>query len=434
MSSESTGPVNQGERITSLDTLRGFALLGILLMNIVDFGLYREAYNNPTSAGGATGPNLWIWTLLSVLAEGKMRCLFTLVFGASVVLFTSRLEGRADAADLYYRRTLWLLGAGIAHAYLLWHGEVLYYYAVCALVLYPFRKMGASGLLIAAGLCVAGTITWSLLGGLDKQKEISEGKAALAKQERHETLTDKEKGALQAWEKAAKERNPSAEDLAEDAKAWRGNFISVVKARGEVVFKWHTIALYHVWNFDIWGMMFLGMGLFKLGILSAERSLRFYSLLALFGYGIGIPLGVYRAHWLIAANFDPVAENYSGAWYDLQRLSVTLGHAAVLLILCQRQRWRWLTGSLGAIGQMALSNYLMQSVICAFIFTGYGFALYGRLERYQLYYVVVAIWVLQLIVSPIWLRHFRFGPCEWCWRALTYWKRPPFRREAPAAA
>jgi uncharacterized protein len=83
--------------------------------------------------------------------------------------------------------------------------------------------------------------------------------------------------------------------------------------------------------------------------------------------------------------------------------------------------------ALGAIGQLAFSNYVFHSVVTAFIFTGYGLALYGRLERHQLYYVVAAIWIFQLIASPIWLRHYRFGPLEWCWRSLTYWQRQPMR-------
>src|SRR5258708_10753880 len=102
-------PVQTAERITALDSLRGFALLGILLMNIVAMGMYGAAYDDPTVTGGATGANLGVWAVMHVLAEGKMRCLFSLVFGASVILLTSRLDARRDAADVYYRRTLWLL-------------------------------------------------------------------------------------------------------------------------------------------------------------------------------------------------------------------------------------------------------------------------------------------------------------------------------------
>lgn len=429
----SPGPTTQSERITALDTLRGFALLGILLMNIVDFGLYYEAYNNPTSAGGATGANLWTWAILSVLAEGKMRCLFSVVFGASMILLTSRLEGRADAADIYYRRLVWLMIFGIAHAFLLWHGEVLYYYAICALILYPFRKLRPGHLVMVAVFCVLLTSGYGVLSGYWKRQEIRDGKAAAAKAERKETLTDEEQEARLAWEKAVKDRNPSPEALQKDAEGWRGNVFEVIKARGSVVLKWHSVPYYHAWNFDVWGMMFLGMALYKSGVLTGARSVRFYTLLALLGYGLGIPIGIYKTAALMNSNFDPATEAFTGTVYDLQRLLVALGHAALLLILCRRGWLSFLTTRLAAVGQMALTNYVTHSVICAFFFTGYGLAMYNRLERHQLYYVVAVIWIFQLIISPIWLKHFRFGPLEWCWRAVTYLKRPRFRR-IPALA
>jgi uncharacterized protein len=101
------------------------------------------------------------------------------------------------------------------------------------------------------------------------------------------------------------------------------------------------------------------------------------------------------------------------------------------MLLAKLGAMKWLMNALGAVGQTAFSNYILTSVITAFYFTGYGFKMYGRLERYQLYYVVAAIWVFNLVASSIWVRHFRFGPLEWCWRSLTYWKRQPMRLAAP---
>jgi uncharacterized protein len=201
----------------------------------------------------------------------------------------------------------------------------------------------------------------------------------------------------------------------------------VIQARAKDVYPWHAIPYFHWWNFDMWSMMFIGMGLLKLGVFSGERPARFYWGCILIGYGIGFPLNSYTAWLLIRSSFDPVMRNWTGTAYDVGRLSVALGHLGAIMLLCQKGWMRWLTGRLGAIGQTALSNYVFQSVVTAFIFTGYGFALYGRLERYQLYYVVAGIWVVQLIVWPIWVRHFRFGPLEWCWRSLTYWKKQPMR-------
>ena len=147
-------PVSAAERIPALDAVRGFALFGILLMNIAAWGMHPAAYDNPTVAGGATGANLWMWTINHVLVEGKMRALFSMVFGAGIILFTSRLEARGagvTVADLYYRRRLWLMAFGVDHVYLLWIGEILYPYALCGLALFPFRIMRPKPLLAIAG-------------------------------------------------------------------------------------------------------------------------------------------------------------------------------------------------------------------------------------------------------------------------------------------
>lgn len=135
-------PVEAIERVEALDTVRGFALLGILLMNICSFGMPSAAESNPTVWGGATGVDFWFWWVQSVFWSGKMRALFSLCFGAGVIYLTTRAEARgASAADAYYRRTFWLMAFGIAHAYLLWYGDILYPYALLGLLLYPLRKL-----------------------------------------------------------------------------------------------------------------------------------------------------------------------------------------------------------------------------------------------------------------------------------------------------
>ena len=420
-------PVDQAERITALDTLRGFALLGILLMNIVGFGLYVSSYDNPTVAGGATGPNLAVWTVMHVLAEGKMRCLFSMVFGASVILLTQRVDRTGEGADIYYRRTLWLMAFGIVHAYLLWYGDILYPYGLCGLALYPFRKMSARGLLTVGFLLVIISGAAFVNNGYARRTVILNGRAAVQASAEGKKLTPEQQEAKTSYENWMKRVQPSAEEIEKDAKRWRGNPWEVIKARAALVNRFNAISYYAPDNWDIWSMMFIGMGLMKLGILGGERSYRFYAALVAIGYGIGIPLNSYTAWLIIKSNFDPPVHEFANSTYDLGRLSIALGHLGMIMILCKAGALRWLMSRLGAIGQMAFSNYILQSVICAFLFTGYGFALYGRLQRYQLYYVVAAIWVLQLLLSPIWLRHFRFGPLEWGWRSLTYWRRQPMR-------
>lgn len=418
-------PVLQAERITALDTLRGFALLGILLMNIVGMGMFAGAYDDPTVAGGSTGANLWVWAVLHVLAEGKMRCLFSMVFGASVILLTSRLERNGQpSGDVYYRRTLWLMLFGIVHAYLLWYGDILYLYALCGLALYPFRRMTARALL-TIGICIG--LLESMLyfgGGFHYRDVIRNGPTAAADSDTHREY--------EGWRK---ENRPTAEEIRKNNDAWRGNPLSVISARAKLVIPGHNTAYYSplAGAWDVWSMMFIGMALFKMGVFSAQRSPGFYWKLLLISYGIGLPLNTASAWWIIRTKFDPVIHLWAQSSYDLGRLTVALGHMSVIMLLCKAGALRWLTSALGAVGQMAFSNYIVHSVITAFFFTGYGLKMYGKLERYELYYVVAAIWVAQLIVSPIWLRHYRFGPLEWCWRSLTYWKRQPMRLESPRA-
>jgi uncharacterized protein len=396
-------------------------------MNIVPFGMTLAAYDNPVAAGGATGANLAVWAVLHVLAEGKMRCLFSLVFGAGVILLTSRLEKRGDAADIYYRRTLWLLLFGLAHAYLLWLGDILYPYAMCALILYPFRKMSARGLLITGAFFVVISSVFHVGESFSQRSMLEKGNAALAAEQKGQKLTNEQREQKRAYEDWRRFNRPTAEELVKEAEGWRGNPLRVIQTRAGMVLSFHGNVYYHPWNWDIWSMMFIGMALMKLGVLGAGAATRLYALMALVGYGIGLPLNSWTASVIIRSNFDPATQSLMASTYDIGRLSIALGHLGVIMLLCQTHWLNWLTARLGAIGQTAFSNYILQSVVCAFFFTGYGLAMYGKLQRYQLYYIVAGIWVIQMIVSPIWLRHYRFGPLEWCWRSLTYWKRQPMR-------
>jgi uncharacterized protein len=178
-------------------------------------------------------------------------------------------------------------------------------------------------------------------------------------------------------------------------------------------------------------MMFIGMALVKTRVLTAERQLGFYGKLAAAGYLIGLPINSVAAWMGIQQNFDPLLVPWTFATYQIARVAVTLAHVAVLLMLVKTRTMVWLTKRLASVGQMAFSNYISHSIICSIIFYGYGFGLIGKLERYQLYYIVPAIWMAQLIWSPIWLRYFQYGPLEWCWRSLTYWQRQPMRVRVP---
>jgi uncharacterized protein len=427
---QARGPREPGTRSAAIDAVRGFALLGILLMNVVGFAYHPAAYKDPTIAGGSTGANLAAWAAMHVVADGKMRALFSMLFGASLLLFTGRLEARGDAADLFLRRSLWLMAFGILHAYLLWWGDILFPYGLCALAILPLRRLSARALL-GAGLLVLALASLSYLYvGLNQRQMVDSGRAAQRALEAGRPIGPDEQRALDRWEDWLFFNRPSPERLAEDAERWRGNTLEVLRARADVAWNTHSLPYYHRVNLDVWGMMLVGMALLKWRVLQGERSAGFYVGLALVGYAVGVPLAAYRAWRIVASDFDPATQTLAGGLYDLDRLAVALGHLAVVLLLCRSPLLRWFTGGLAAVGRTAFSNYVLQSLVCAFVFTGHGFALYGRLERYQLYYLVAAIGLAQLLLSPLWLRVFRFGPLEWLWRSLTYWRWQPLLRSA----
>jgi uncharacterized protein len=432
----SVGPIAREQRINSLDALRGFALLGILPANVLVFGMHLAAGNDPTVAGGATGLNLFGWLLFRVLIEGKMRALFAMVFGASVILLTSRIEGRSGAtaaADIYYRRNLWLLVFGLAHALLLFWGDILYPYALCSLILFPFRRLPAKKLLIIGCLFIAFKTGWSAVDAYRQLERRNLAAAAAAVEKAGNNPTEEQALAQKEMEAQRKLRKPSPEDLEKDAAKWRGGPLEVIGGRATELAVWHRLAYYDPVYCDIWSMMFIGMGLFQLGVFSAARSYRFYARMAVIGYSIGLPVSSYFAWLSFRSNFDRTTFLATYVGYDVERLPIALAHMALLMILCKAGTLPWLFSRLAAIGQTALSNYVLQSVICSFVFTGYGLRLYGQLQRYQLYYVVAGCWAVSMAASPVWLRHYWFGPLEWCWRSLTYWKRQPMLiRRSPA--
>jgi uncharacterized protein len=430
------GPVQSGERISSLDTLRGFALLGILLMNIVGFGLHH-AYDNPRATGGDTGLNLAAWVTMHILAEGKMRCLFSMVFGAGVVLLTGRAEergGGSQIADVMLRRNLWLVLFGAVHAYLLWFGDILYPYGLCGLMLFPFRKLSSKSLMITGAALVvlnAGLAVGNAFSTLD---DIAKGQAAEKLANAGTKLTEEQEEARRKWEKMQKEDRPSKEEIDKANKQWRGTPLEVLKIRAGMVWQFHSIPYYHPWMIDVFSMMFLGMGFHKLGIFSAMRSMRFYIVLTAVCYVIGLLVNTTTAYIIVRSGFDLVTRLFCSTVYDIGRLSIALAHMGVIMMLSKAGGMHFIVDRLAAIGQMAFSNYIFHSVVCSVFFTGIGFGMFGRLERYQLYYVVGIMWVFQMIASPIWLRHYRFGPLEWCWRSLTYWKKQPMRLVQPETA
>jgi uncharacterized protein len=429
------GPVLGAERIGGMDVLRGIAVLGILLLNILGFALPFQASFDPTAGGGHTGVNLWIWAVNTVLFEGKMRAIFSMLFGAGMLVLTSRLEERGfgvESADIYYRRLLWLLAFGLVHAYFIWWGDILFFYSVLGLFLFPLRRVSGRALVVAGMILLLIGAGRGLLGAMDTRAARAAASAADAAAASGQTLTDAQKAAQTAWSERLKSARPSPEELSKEIAAYRGSYADALRQRAGFLAGAQAQWLYHYFVFDIGGMMLFGIGLLKTGFLAGRLPFREYAIIAALGYGIGLPLAALAVRHDITSGFDPVTMAFGSVMHAVARLPVALAHASVVMMVWKVGFARWLTSPLAAVGQMAFSCYIAQSLICTTIFYGYGLGLFARLERYQLYMVVAAVWVVLLVVSPLWLARFRFGPLEWAWRSLTYLYRQPMRLPAPA--
>jgi uncharacterized protein len=430
MNAEHVLPIKESERLISLDILRGIALFGILLMNITGFGL-PAAYSDPTNYGGATGPNLWAWMTTTMLFEGTQRAIFSLLFGAGVILLTERIDRRGgNSADIYFRRNLWLIVFGIVHAYLLlWTGEILYYYGLTALFVYSFRKATPRTLYAVALSGLLFNAAWNQLDVHNGLQTNAAWREAVKVQESGGVLSAEQSESIDDWKDLVKDMKPGAEKIQKQIEAKRGSYLDVLVFQAPKNSENQSWGAYRYF-FDIFSFMLIGMAMFKNGLLTLSDRRAVYVKMMLFGYGTGLAVNYFEVRHLLASNFDVLARIQADVTYDLGRLAMTTGHLGLLMLFCNSGILSGLKQRLASVGQMALSNYIGASVICAFVFYGFGFGLFAQLQRYQLYYVVLAIWLVQLIASPIWLKHYRFGPLEWLWRSLTYGERQPMRRDA----
>ena len=433
----SFAPVASDERLRTLDVLRGSALLGIALMNIVFSGLPMAAYANPNLWGGNDPLNVSVLAVQWILFDGKMRALFSMMFGAGIVLFMQRAverENSVKAADLLSRRLLWLMLFGALHGWLIWAGDILYAYGLFGLLLVPMRNVSPRKLLITAGVALL-LLSVAIVGrGFMFRASRDAAVAARAVEAQGGALTKEQQAKKKEWDETYNQVLPSREKLQEEVDSYRKGYGGGMAQRARVMRKLNFAPVYFPPNIDVWALMLIGMALFRLGVIQGERSSRFYVGLAVTGYAIGIPLNALSTYGMMSANYEIVATMFWNAPYQIGRVAVALGHASVLILVVKSGSMRWLTDRLAAVGQMAFSNYISHSIAYALLFYAPGFRLFGQLQRYELYYVVFGLWILNLAWSPIWLRHFRFGPLEWCWRSLTYWQRQPMRRREPVPA
>ena len=427
-------PVGEQERITILDSLRGIAILGILLMNIPSFGLPGVVGHDP-SVLNEHGVNYSTWYLINWIPEGTQRAIFSMLFGAGIVLFTSRLENKLNGTlplDFFIHRQLWLMVFSLFDVFvLLWNGDILLDYACLGLIMVAFRKLSGKALLIGATVCFVFMLARENRDFYQDKKRIFRGEVAAQIDTTVTKLTTRQKEELGAM-RDFKERNTHERKVKRTEKAIRqatGNYEDVYEYRTKRYIEDIVPYLY----FGIWDVllfMFVGMAFFKLGILTGKAPIKVYLWMFIAGAGLGLTFSYLRIQLFIDNNFNwfDYTKNVKFQFYELSRTCRSIGIFGFIMLLYKSGWFKWLFGLMRPVGQMAFTNYLMQSLLCGMYFNGIGLSMYGKLERHEIYYVVGVVWILQIIWSHIWLHYFRFGPLEWAWRSLTYWKKQPMKR------
>lgn len=387
---------SSGSRIQSLDLLRGFALLGILIMNIISFSHIGEGYLNPTVGAGIEGYNGSIHGFGFLFADTRFMSLFSILFGAGVILFSDNaINKNKKVVQLHYRRMSLLFLFGLIHAYFIWMGDILVAYAICGSIVFLLRKKTNRTLYIIGSILFFVPVLLNVMTYYFTPQEV------LAE-------------VFSFW-------MPTQETMDAEIKAYLGGFRDQNSVRIPSAIELQTIVFFMSIMWRALSMMILGMILYRSGVLSATKDNSYYKKLIWMGFSIGLSisgLGLYLAY----------QRNWEGIWYlnlgsnfnYVGSLFVALAYIGMVMIWSKTELLSGLQARLRAVGRLAFTNYILTSLICTFIFYGHGLGLYATFDRLQQWGIVLLVWLILLIISPLILRKYRQGPLEWLWRRLTY--------------
>jgi uncharacterized protein len=433
------------ERIESIDILRGIALLWILFSNIDIFSGPETLFEIPQGLPDTTFMNANLHLNLVLLlfkwitTEGKARFLFSILFGVGLCLMTERAErtGRTGKlADIYLRRNVWLCVLGLLHGILIWAGDILLSYGLAGLlILYPCRKLRGHTLLIVGALltCACSPILPHFLGTAGEIDLNRQVQAVIAARQAGTTLTPDQVKIEEQWNALQAAHTvvlppldggpapmPHEHYLTTVAGQFHGFFTELLMARTFIIM-------------EVAGAMLFGMGLYKVGFLTAKCSSITYICCAFLGLLLSAPfyaIGMWRVY---QSHFNFIAVDRLDLLYEVLKLLSGVGMISILMLFIKSNLLRAVKAALVAVGSMALTNYILTNLICQWLFLWSPWALYGRLTYSQHHLVMLCIWALNIMVSLLWLRFFQFGPLEWVWRSLTYWKLQPIYLQRKAA-
>lgn len=406
-----------GSRLDSLDFIRGIAVLGILAANIVAFGQPFSAYMYPDAfTTGHSDAEDWMWVAQFVLIDSKMRGLFSLLFGAGMMLFMEKAWAKGATRWLQARRLFWLGLFGLIHYFFIWRGDILFSYACCGMIALLFLRMSAKwqlrlGLLgyTAGALLYGAMMSWLYIAA---DTDAAQGNLQMAEMQQ-QLEADKEDqladGRLQT-------------EIISDGRY--GDFV-------DHMFTEHASDLgffIFLWLFETLPLMLIGMALYRMGFFSGGFDPTRMKRWGWTGVIVGGAISLMIALWVREGGYTFYGTQAAMVGFSfVPRGFMILGYAA-LLALWGAHASGWLGERLKAAGRAAFTNYLGTSIVMMFVFHGWAIGLFGQLGRTELYGVMLLAWALMLAWSKPWLERFRYGPLEWLWRCLTYGKIFPLRR------
>ena len=406
-----------GERIATLDIVRGVAVMGILAMNILAFAMPGAAYLNPMAYGTQGTADLASWVFSFILVDGKMRGLFSFLFGASLLLVVERAEaGGRNPAAVHYSRMAWLLVFGLVHFYLIWFGDILSLYAPIGMIAFQFRRLTVRQMLRVGAFLILAQCALFTLFALDLFRQAAAAAAPGASAATIAAWTEMQNG-FGLYTPAR---------LAEILASYRGSWLGIVAAN------WARDGagpLNALWQFggETLAYMLFGMAALKSGFLTGAWSDRAYLRVAALGFGIGIPAYSILA-WLVLRDHFAVPTLVAASIAGAVPFRPAMIVATAALIILLTRRGGPLVDRIAAAGRAAFTNYLCTSLLMTALFYGWGFGLFGHLSRVELWIPVVAMWALMLLWSKPWLDRFHYGPFEWLWRSLSRFQIQKMRK------
>lgn len=400
------------DRITGLDVTRGFAVMGILAMNIVAFAWPEPVYITPLAGGGHSTLDIVAWAFDFMVFDSKMRGLFSMMFGASTLLvIESAVAAGRSGAKIHYARMGTLALFGLAHFYFIWWGDILFLYACTGFILFFFRnrstkvlaRWGIGFLTISTALFSTGLIALRLMAGMP-------GKDG------------------ERYAKFIAQFAPDAKDSLKEIAIYQGNYAGIVHDR---LIERATEPFFGALQYipETLGLMLVGMALYKSGLFSGQWDLARLDKWRNRCFAIAIPANLALLIWQFASGLDTwVVLTSTLTWSVPFDLLMSIGYAATVMGLAQRFAGSPAVARVAATGRAAFSNYLGTSIIMSTIFYGYGLGLFAHVPRAGLYLFVVGAWMVMLLWSKPWLDRFSYGPMEWLWRTLARARLQPMRK------